>query len=141
MLIQYIFIFNDKASTLALSGRLTESFNFYQQCISKPTDEKYNYAILRNIYKLVSFHKYLSRFFKCTRTCFNILILMIMKMLNLSMLKILYHYLKGKCFKSLNRINEAIKCFDEVIEIDKCYSSAYFSESECLLYKKDYESA
>jgi tetratricopeptide (TPR) repeat protein len=49
--------------------------------------------------------------------------------------------LKGKCLKNLNRIDEAIRCFDEAIIMDEAAEYAYYLKSECLYEKKEFESA
>ncbi len=52
-----------------------------------------------------------------------------------------YLSLKGKSLKHLNKINEAIRCYDQAINEDDNYAPAYFLKSEYLYEQNDYESA
>lgn len=48
---------------------------------------------------------------------------------------------KGKCLMFLAENNEAIKCFDEVIQLKPSDSTAYHSKGLCLQYLQKYTEA
>ena len=52
-----------------------------------------------------------------------------------------YLTLKGNNLKRMNKLGDAVACYDKAIRIDAKYAPAYFFKSQILFEQKEYEAA